>query len=66
MELLEAPFVIKSNDQYHLISEEVKEIKGKLDTKEIKRKWVNWLERELKKRKLNKGKIEFNPYGLSY
>ncbi|MBW2997507.1 type II/IV secretion system ATPase subunit [Candidatus Woesearchaeota archaeon] len=66
MDLLEAPFVIKSNDQFHMISEEVKESKGKLDTKEIKRKWVNWLERELKKRKLNKGKTEFNPYGLSY
>jgi hypothetical protein len=65
-DLLEAPFVIKSNDRFHLISEEVKESKGKLDPKEIKRKWVNWLERELKKRKLNKGKTEFNPYGLSY
>jgi hypothetical protein len=52
--------------KFHLISEEVKESKGKLDTKEIKRKWVNWLDRELKKRKVNKGKTEFNPYGLSY
>lgn len=66
MDLLEAPFVITSNDQFHLISEEVKSSKGKLDTKEIKRRWINWLERELKKRKINKGKTEFNPYGLSY
>ena len=66
MDLLEAPFVIKSNDQFHLISEEVKASKGKLDSKEIKRKWINWLERELKKRKINKGKTEFNPYGLGY
>ena len=66
MDLLEAPFVIKSNDKFHLISEEVKESKGVLDTKEIKRKWVNWFDRELKKRKLNKGQTEFNPYGLSY
>ena len=66
MDMLEAPFVIKSNDQFHIISEEVKASKGKLDPKEIKRKWINWLDRELKKRKLNKGKTEFNPYGLSY
>jgi type IV secretory pathway ATPase VirB11/archaellum biosynthesis ATPase len=65
-DLLEAPFVIKSNDRFHLISEEVKESKGVLDSKEIKRRWVNWLDRELKKRKVNKGKTEFNPYGLSY
>jgi type IV secretory pathway ATPase VirB11/archaellum biosynthesis ATPase len=65
-DMLEAQFVIKSNDRFHMISEEVKASKGKLDTKEIKRKWVNWLEREVKKRKLNKGQTEFNPYGLSY
>jgi type IV secretory pathway ATPase VirB11/archaellum biosynthesis ATPase len=65
-DLLEAPFVIKCNDKFHLISEEVKDSKGKLDCKEIKLRWVNWLERELKKRKLNKGQTEFNPYGLGY
>ncbi len=66
MDILEAPFVIKSNDRFHIISEEVKSSKGKLDPAEIKRRWLNWLERELKKRKVNKGKTEFNPYGLSY
>jgi hypothetical protein len=66
MDLLEAPFAIRSNDQFHLASEQVKSAKGKLDPPEIKRKWINWLDRELKKRKLNKGKTEFNPYGLSY
>jgi hypothetical protein len=65
-DMLEAPFVIKSNDKFHLISEEVKESKGTLDPAEIKLRWVNWLDRELKKRKLNKGQTEFNPYGLSY
>jgi hypothetical protein len=65
-DLLEAPFVIKCNDKFHMISEEVKESKGKLDVKEIKLRWINWLERELKKRKLNKGQTEFNPYGLGY
>jgi len=66
LDLLEAPFVIKCNDKFHLISEEVKDKKGKLDTAEIKRLWMAWLERELKKRKLNKGQTEFNPYGLGY
>ncbi|MBW2971777.1 type II/IV secretion system ATPase subunit [Candidatus Woesearchaeota archaeon] len=65
-DLLEAPFVIKCNDKFHMLSEEVKTIKGKLDMAEIKRRWVSWLDRELKKRKLNKGKTEFNPYGLGY
>jgi archaeal flagellar protein FlaI len=65
-DLLEAPFVIKSNDRFHIIAEEVKASKGNLDCPEIKRKWVNWLDRELKKRKLNKGQTEFNPYGLGY
>ncbi|HII71869.1 TPA: type II/IV secretion system ATPase subunit, partial [Candidatus Woesearchaeota archaeon] len=35
-ELLEAPFVIKCNDKFHIISEEVKDEKGILDPKEIK------------------------------
>jgi hypothetical protein len=65
-DLLEAPFVIKGNDKFHMLSEEVKAKKGKLDAAEIKRQWINWLERELKKRKLNKGQTEFNPYGLGY
>ena len=65
-ELLEAPFVIKCNDKFHIISEEVKDEKGILDPKEIKIRWMNWLERELKKRKINKGHMDFNPFGLSY
>jgi len=65
-DLIEAPFVIKCNDRFHLLAEEVKEAKGKLDTSEIKRRWLNWFDRELKKRKINKGQTEFNPYGLSY
>ncbi len=65
-DLLEAPFVIKCNDKFHLLVEEVNSIKGKMDPGEIKRRWINWLERELKKRKVNKGQTEFNPYGLSY
>ncbi len=66
MDMLEAPFVIKCNDKFHILSEEVKRETGKLDSKEIKRRWVSWLNRELKKRRLNKGKTDFNPFGLAY
>ncbi|MFH1064868.1 MAG: type II/IV secretion system ATPase subunit [Candidatus Woesearchaeota archaeon] len=66
MDMLEAPFVIKSNDKFHLLVEEVKKDTGTQDNKELKRRWENWFDRELKKRKLNKGKTDFNPYGLSY
>jgi type IV secretory pathway ATPase VirB11/archaellum biosynthesis ATPase len=65
-DLLEAPFVIKCNDKFHLLAEEVKHDKGVLDAKEIKRRWMSWLDRELKKRKLNKSQEEFDPFGLGY
>ncbi|MFC1722900.1 ATPase, T2SS/T4P/T4SS family [Nanoarchaeota archaeon] len=65
-DMLEAPFVIKCNDKFHILSEEVKKETGKLDPKEIKVRWVNWLNRELKKRKLSKGHDDFKPFGLSY
>ena len=66
LDMLEAPFVIKCNDRFHILSEEVKESTGKLDPKEIKVRWINWLNRELKKRKLHKGETEFNAFGLAY
>ena len=66
MDLLEAPFVIKCNDKFHILAEEVKNDTGTLDPKEIKIRWVNWLDRELRKRKISKGNTEFNPFGLSY
>jgi type IV secretory pathway ATPase VirB11/archaellum biosynthesis ATPase len=65
-EMLEAPFVIKCNDRFHLLSEDVKNEKGVLDPEEIKRRWMNWVERELKKRKLNKAGEQSDPYGLGY
>lgn len=65
-EMLEAPFVIKCNDRFHILSEEVKEETGVLDPKEIKRRWLLWFDRELKKRKVNKGQEQFNPFGLGY
>jgi type IV secretory pathway ATPase VirB11/archaellum biosynthesis ATPase len=53
-EMLEAEFVILSNDLFHLASEEVKSRLGKLDPKEIFSTWQSWFEREIKKRKINK------------
>ncbi|MBI5398403.1 type II/IV secretion system ATPase subunit [Candidatus Woesearchaeota archaeon] len=65
-EMLEAPFVIKCNDKFHLLSEEVKRDAGVLDSKEIERRWMNWFEHEAKKRKLYKGeKQQEETFGLA-
>jgi len=53
-DLLEAPFVVKCNDEFHRISDKVKEGAGKIDTKRIGFEWKEWLERELKKRKVRR------------
>ncbi len=50
-ELLEAPFVVRCNDEFHRISDRTKERTGGLDAKRILFEWKEWLERELKKRK---------------
>jgi type IV secretory pathway ATPase VirB11/archaellum biosynthesis ATPase len=49
-ELLEAPFVVVANDEFHKISEAVKEEVGTLDSKRIFSDWDAWLKREIKKR----------------
>jgi len=54
-ELLEAPFVIKCNDQFHLISERVKEKKGRLDSKDIFFEFEEWMKKEIRKMKMNSG-----------
>ncbi len=51
-ELLEAPFVISANDQFHLISDKVRREVGSLDPKRIFFEWNEWLKREVKKRSL--------------
>ena len=48
-ELLEADFVIQSNDQFHKISERIKEEIGTLDSKRIFFDWNEWLKRHVKK-----------------
>ena len=49
-EMLEADFVIQSNDSFHKASEDVKAEVGALDSKMIFEKWDAWLKREIKKR----------------
>lgn len=48
-ELLEADFVIQSNDQFHKISESIKDEIGFLDSKRIFFDWSEWLKRHVKK-----------------
>ncbi len=48
--LLEAPFVLKSNDSFHVISESIKEEFGFLDSKKIFSRWKVWLKKEINKK----------------
>jgi hypothetical protein len=50
-DLLEAEFVILSNDQFHRISEKVREEVGNLDSKRILYEWDEWLKQKIKERK---------------
>jgi len=49
-ELLEADFYVRANDAFHIISEEVREQEGKLDSKKIFFHWNDWLNKQLKKK----------------
>lgn len=51
--LLEAPFVIRSNNMFHLLSENVRSELGELDSKTIYEKYDEWLKSEAKKRMNN-------------
>jgi type IV secretory pathway ATPase VirB11/archaellum biosynthesis ATPase len=48
-DLLEAGFVIQCNDQFHRISDKVKEELGILDSKKIFFEWNEWLKRAVRK-----------------
>jgi type IV secretory pathway ATPase VirB11/archaellum biosynthesis ATPase/intein/homing endonuclease len=50
-DLLEAEFVILSNDQFHRISGQVREEVGSLESKTILYKWDEWLRTKIKERK---------------
>lgn len=47
--LLEAGFVIQSNDEFHRISDRIIQETGALESKRIFFEWNEWLKRELKK-----------------
>lgn len=47
-EMLEAPFVISSNDQFHKATEETQRSEGYLNTKNIYFHWEEWLKRATK------------------
>jgi len=51
LDLLEAPFVINSNDEFHRISDKIRNEIGYLDNKRIFFDWDNWIIREIKKRR---------------
>lgn len=47
--VLEAPFVVMSNDQFHILSERVREEYGALDSKRIYARWEEWFKTRIKK-----------------
>ena len=47
--MLEAEYVIVSNDEYHKISDKVKDDVGFLDSKRIFNDWNEWLKKQVKK-----------------
>ncbi len=47
-ELLEAPFTLSSNDQFHKATEEVQRTEGYLNSKQIYFQWEEWLKRATK------------------
>jgi len=50
--LLEADHVIKYNDEFHRISDRIKEEVGSLDSKRIFFDWNEWLKRDIKKKNM--------------
>jgi archaeal flagellar protein FlaI len=49
--LLEADFIVKANDQLHLITDKIKDKLGKLDNKEVFFEYIEWLKKEVNMRK---------------
>ena len=47
--LLEAEFVVRANDQFHKISDNIKQEIGNMDSKRIFFDWNEWLKRSIKK-----------------
>ncbi len=53
-EILEAEFVIQSNDEFHRISDSVREEFGFLDSKRIFFEWNEWMKRRIKKESITR------------
>lgn len=51
-DILEAEFIIKANDIFHIISDRIKENTGKLDNATILFEYKDWLNKEVKKRRM--------------
>ena len=47
-DILEAPFVVESNEAFHLISEEVSREVGYVDSKMVYERWLDWFKKRLK------------------
>ena len=47
-QLLEADFVVKSNDAFHQFMDDAKEETGALESKKIFFEWGNWFKKEVK------------------
>ncbi len=47
-EMLEASFVIQSNDQLHKLIEEVRTVEGAIDNKHVYLLWEDWMKRAIK------------------
>ncbi|PIN72179.1 hypothetical protein COV22_03915, partial [Candidatus Woesearchaeota archaeon CG10_big_fil_rev_8_21_14_0_10_47_5] len=53
--LLEAGFVVQANDEFHRISDRIRDEVGSLDSKRIEFEWGEWLKGSVKKINLEKG-----------
>ena len=51
-ELLEAPFVVQANDEFHKLAEEVKDELGSYDNKRILFEWNEWLKKAIKRKEI--------------
>ena len=52
LNLLEADFVVQANDEFHKVSDTVRQETGSLDSKRIFFEWNEWLKRAIKKMKI--------------
>ncbi|MEM5836439.1 MAG: type II/IV secretion system ATPase subunit [Candidatus Aenigmatarchaeota archaeon] len=48
-DILEAEMVVQSNEMFHMISEQVREEVGGLDSKMIYERWLNWFKEKIKR-----------------